>query len=84
MVGSSGANSRSTAPVLSETKRTFSQLAPPSRLRYTPRSGFGAKGLPMAATYTRSGSSGWMRIAPLFPVRSSPMCVHVWPASVDL
>ena len=42
--GSPGRNSRSVAPVRSETKRTRSQLCPPLRVRYTPRSGFGANG----------------------------------------
>ena len=40
----------STAPVVSSTNSTFSQVVPPSRVRNRPRSWFGPKGCPSAAT----------------------------------
>ena len=43
--GSPGLNSRSTAPVCSDTNRTSSQFSPPSFVRYTPRSGFRREGV---------------------------------------
>ena len=55
MSGSAGSMTRSTAPVCSSRKSTFSQVRPPSVVRKTPRSGLGPKGWPRAATYTRSG-----------------------------
>ncbi len=72
------------APVLSDTNNTFSQLAPPSVERYTPRSELGAKALPKAATKTTFGLLGWISTAPIWPTSSSPTRVHVFPASVDL
>jgi hypothetical protein len=41
VAGFDGSKTTSIAPVLSSTKRTFSQLRPPSRVRKTPLSAFG-------------------------------------------
>ena len=75
---------RSTAPVLSLMKRTFSQFSPPSLERKIPRSGLGPKGWPNTAAYTRSVSFGCTRTRAICPASGRPMCVHVRPASVDL
>src|SRR5687767_2528266 len=83
-LGLPGWNSTSTAPVLSETKRTFCHVRPPSFVRNTPRSALGLNPFPMAATKATLGSVGWMRMPPMWPDSRSPMCVHVVPASVDL
>src|SRR5437773_9640013 len=47
-----------TAPVCSLRKSTFCHVAPPSFVRYTPRSGPQPNGLPIAATYAISGFLG--------------------------
>ena len=70
-----------TAPVLSLRKRTCSHVSPPSRERYTPRSGFRPKGLPRAAAYTRSGSVGWTTIFPMAPDLGRPTKRHDAPPS---
>src|SRR5205823_3016866 len=75
---------RSTAPALSLLNSTFRHVAPPSTDLNTPRSLFGPKACPSAATYTISGLSGWTRILPIKRVSARPMCAHVRPASVDL
>src|SRR5687767_15109620 len=82
--GLPGWNSTSTAPVLSVTNSTFCHVRPPSFVRKTPRSALGLKGLPMAATNATFGSDGWTRTPPMCPDSRRPMCVHVFPASVDL
>ena len=61
--------------------------APSSHLRRwvrnTPRSVLGPKACPSAATHTRSGSRGWIRISLMCRVSARPRCDHVRPASVD-
>src|ERR1043166_2751222 len=83
-VGFPGMNSRSAAPVLSEMNSTFRQVLPPSVVFNTPRSWFGLKALPMAATYTTLGFDGSMRTAPIWPASYKPAKLHVWPPSVVL
>src|SRR5690242_5140287 len=82
--GLPGWNSTSTAPVLSETNRTFCQVLPPSFVRKTPRSTLGLNGLPMAATNAVLGSEGCTRRPPMLPTSRRPTCAQVLPASVDL
>ena len=53
-------------------------------MRNTPRSGLASYKCPMAATKTTLAFLGSMAILPMCCVSSSPMCVHVLPASVDL
>src|SRR5208283_1748901 len=83
-LGLPGWISRSAAPTESETNSTFFQVLPPSVERYTPRSLFGAKGLPSAATYTKSGLPGSTRTVAICPTSRKPENAHVFPASVDL
>jgi len=49
---------RSDTPVVSFANSTFCQVLPPSAVRNTPRSGFGAQAWPIAATSTMSGFVG--------------------------
>src|SRR5439155_27254927 len=77
-----GSIARSLAPAFSPRLSTRFQVFSPSRHRYTPRSGFAPCACPRAATYTVSASSGWTRTLAMLRVRSSPRCVHVFPASV--
>src|SRR5215467_12135951 len=81
---STGSKERSMAPRSSLLKRTFCHVAPPSRERYTPRSGFDMYALPNAATKTIFGFFGSTMIRPICFVFSRPRCFHVLPASVDL
>ena len=53
--------------------RTFSQVAPPSVVRKTPRSPPLLHSGPWAATQSVSESSGWIRISVRLPVFSSSM-----------
>src|SRR5258708_22025172 len=82
--GFPGSKQRSTAPVTLSLNKTFFHVRPPSVDRNTPRSSFGPTGCPTAATSTRSGLRGSIRIRPICLVSSSPRCCHVSPASVDL
>src|SRR5687767_14676643 len=75
---------RSIAPVRLSRKSVFSHVCPPSVLLNTPRSAFGAPCFPNAATQRMFGFVGWMRIFEMFSDSRNPMCVHVFPASVDL
>src|SRR5487761_97371 len=72
------------APVSSLTYRIFFQVRPPSVVLNIPRSGLGANTWPSAATYTTSGLMGSTRIQLMMWVPPSPMCVQVFPPSVDL
>src|SRR5581483_1111713 len=58
MLGFCGSKVTSMPPVFSSLYRTFSQVLPPSEVRKIPRSGFGPKGCPRAATKTISGLAG--------------------------
>src|SRR5713226_4398099 len=82
--GFPGSKQRSTDPVSLFLNKTFFHVRPPSADRNTPRSSFGPKACPIAATSTRSGLRGSIRIRPICLVSSSPRCCHVSPASVDL
>src|ERR1051326_812306 len=81
---STGSKERSIAPTPSLLNRTFCHVAPPSRERYTPRSGFDVQALPIAATNTVFGFLGSTMMRPICFVFSKPRCRHVLPASVDL
>src|SRR5258708_32379424 len=74
----------STAPVLLSRKRTLRHVLPPSVVLKTPRSSLGVPYLPKPATTTTSGFVGWMRIFKIASESLNPICVHVFPASVDL
>ena len=84
MRGLLGSSTTSEQPVFLSTKRTLSHVLPPSAVRKTPRSGCGPYAWPRAQARTTSGFRGSIAILPIRPVRSSPMCVQVLPASVDL
>src|SRR5215475_9734233 len=84
MSGFAGFTSTSDAPTLSDRKRTFFQVLPPSFVLKMPRSGFFLNALPTAATQATSGFVGWMRTAPIWPTSYKPTNDHVWPPSVDL
>ena len=58
LLGLVGSIIRSATPVLLFTKRTFSQVSPPSVVLKTPRSGCSPQGDPMAPTYTVLGFIG--------------------------
>src|SRR6266581_381503 len=80
--GLPGSKQRSTAPVTLSLNRTLFQMRPPSMDRKTPRSSFGPKLCPMAATSTMSGLRGSTRMRPMCRVSASPRCCHVSPPSV--
>src|SRR6266404_3211880 len=79
-----GSRATSEIPVSSSTYSDLVQVAPPSVVLKTPRSGFGPHRSPRAATYAMLGSVGWTTMRPMWRVSFSPMCVHVLPASSDL
>src|SRR6266478_2064787 len=79
-----GSNARSIAPVFSSLNKMHRQFFPPSLERKTPRSVFGPYAWPRAATKTLLGSLGSIRIRPICRESVRPMCVHVFPPSVDL
>src|SRR6266851_1752680 len=82
--GFPGSKQRSTAPVSLFLNKTFFHVRPPSADRNTPRSSFGPKACPIAATSTRSGLRGSIRLLPRCLVSSSPRCCYVSPACVYL
>lgn len=63
---------------------TNSQVSPPSRVRYMPRSGLESQMWPSAATCTMSGFVGCTMIRAMTWVASKPMRFHISPPSVDL
>ncbi|PYQ68257.1 MAG: hypothetical protein DMF53_00510 [Acidobacteria bacterium] len=81
--GAAGSAARSTAPVLSSTNRTFSQLRPPSVLRNTPRSALGPKTCPWAATSTTSAFLGSIHRRPMWRLSASPRGSQVLPPSAE-
>src|ERR1044072_6462936 len=82
-LGCSGWISTSAAPQLSETNSTCFQVDPPSVVLKMPRSLFGTKGLPSAATHTTSGLEGWTRIVAICPALRRPRNFQVLPASLE-
>src|ERR1041385_1467053 len=74
----------STPPVLSSRYKTLRQVFPPSVVLKIPRSSLGPPYLPKEATNTTSGLRGSMRTLAIASEFSKPMCVQVFPASVDL
>src|SRR5436190_23891290 len=83
MRGFVGSIVRSIAPVESLRNSTFLHVLPPSVVRNTPRSAFGPKAWPIAATYTLWGSRGALPASPICRVSLSPSCCHVPPPSVE-
>ena len=71
-------------PVFSSTKRTRFHVLPLSVVRNTPRSGCGPDAWPSAHANATLASAGSTTSRAMRPVFSSPICVHVLPASVDL
>ena len=69
---SCGSNVTSMAPVRSSFASTFVQVLPPSAVRKTPRSAFGPKAWPSAATRTMSGFLGSTIRAPIWRVSRKP------------
>ena len=74
---------RSAAPVLSFRNRTFFQVAPPSVVRNTPRSGDGPKAWPSDVTNATSGLVGCTRSDVICCALAKPRGVHVCPPSVE-
>src|SRR5690349_11695443 len=74
---------RSTQPVFASTLSTFDQVRPPSRVLYTPRSGFAPHSRPSAATYTVRLSLGSHTMRAMLAVASSPMFFHEPPPSSE-
>src|SRR5207249_10404920 len=70
--------------VCSSDLSTFCQVLPPSAVRYTPRSGFGAHTWPRAATKTMSGLAGTITIWDTWPTSPRPMNCQLLPASGDM
>ena len=62
----------SVAPVFASTPRTFCHVVPPSFVRYRPRSSFGPKRCPTAATKTMFASRGSMTMRPIVCVSRAP------------
>src|ERR1043165_10249088 len=83
MRGLVGSMLMSIPPAFGPRESTFLQVLPPSRVRNTPRSGFGPCAWPSAATYAMSGSCGCTRTLPMLRVFSSPRWVQVFPPSVE-
>src|SRR4051812_45935208 len=79
-----GSITTSTAPTSRPLNSTFCQLFPPSCERKTPRSSLAAYRCPIAATNTMLGLRGSTAIFPMCCVPSSPRCVQLFPALVDL
>ena len=67
-----GSSEMSVAPVESLRNSTFFHDVPPSVVRNTPRSAFGPKACPIAATYARSGSRGSIRMVVICCVPARP------------
>src|SRR5688500_5349920 len=84
MSGLVGCMSMSTKPALSLMNLDRVQVAPPSVVLYSPRSGLLFQGAPSAATYTMLGLVGCTTTLPMAWVFSSPISFQVRPASVDL
>jgi hypothetical protein len=84
VIGVSNARAIFCAPVLSSTNSVCVHVAPPSVLRYTPRSWLFAWTFPCAASSTMFGSCGSTDIDGICFVASRPRCRQVCPASVDL
>src|SRR3989442_6441198 len=84
MRGLPGTITRCAAPVESFTDSTFCHVLPPSAVRYTPRSGFGAHTWPRAATKTMSGLAGSVTIWDTWATSPKPTDCHVLRASGDL
>src|SRR5688572_15638702 len=83
-LGFAGLIASTRAPVELLTKRVFFHVLPPSIVLNSPRSSFGPKGEPSAATQTMSGFVGWTITLPICPASGSPVNCHVRPASTDL
>src|SRR5437868_3208377 len=75
---------RSVAPVFASTVSVRFHVLPPSLLMKTPRSGFGPKRCPLAATHSTSGLVGCTTTRAMDCVSRRPICVNVFPPSVDL
>ena len=80
MSGSTGSNSTSVTPVSSSTVSTAAQEAPPSSVRYSPRSPPADHSGPSAATNTVLPSRGSTRILPMCSEAASPTRSQVRPA----
>jgi len=82
--GFDGFIAMSEQPVFSSTKSVRCHVLPPSAVRKTPRSSCGPYAWPTAHAITTSGLVGSISMRAMRPVFSSPISVHVRPASVDL
>src|SRR5207245_11173791 len=71
-------------PAWSLTNLTSCQVAPPSVVLYSPRSGLAAQACPSAATYTMLAFDGWTTMRPMAPLFSRPLSFQVSPPSEDL
>src|SRR4029077_14425159 len=78
MRGLVGSKQTSEAPVSSSLASTCFHVAPPSVVRYTPRSLPGPNGEPSTAAKAMSGLVGWTIIVPIWP-RLPQTCFHVLP-----
>src|SRR5512135_3742992 len=72
---------RSEQPVFASTKRTFSQVVPPSVVRKTPRSGLSFQRAPVAQTKTFFPFFGFTATRAIRSVFSRPSDSHVSPPS---
>src|SRR4030095_10397662 len=79
--GFEGSMASDEQPVFSSTNRVRSQVLPPSVVRNTPRSCCGPYPWPSEHANTTSGLVGWITTRAIRPVFSSPIRVHVLPAS---
>src|SRR2546426_406495 len=84
MRGLPGTITRCAAPVESFTDSTFCHVLPPSAVRYTPRSGFGAHTWPRATTKTMSGLAGSITIWDTWPTSPRPMNCEVLPRGLHV
>src|SRR5262245_62620309 len=78
-----GSRDRSAAPASALLPSTCVQVLPPSAERNTPRCVLGPNRCPRAATYTRSGLCGWIRMRAMWRVSANPRFVQALPPYVD-